>query len=126
MLMNKESTTTTVILDYLRHVDDFKTTGEVTRYTARLYPGTPFAIVHNRVQAGLHHLKHRNAVDFMRCDGRLFWYARPIGDDNRTRQVTERVPESKPRKTHSRKKRDPLTRDEQYRGILDIKGDKRG
>jgi hypothetical protein len=92
--MNKEPTSTSVVLAELCGADDFRSMKQLCAHT-RLN-------VH-RVSAALHHLHNRKCVAFISDAGGVWWYATPECDD-RSRVVEQRAPELKPRKQRKGKK----------------------
>jgi len=85
----KEPTHTTKVLNWLRDRDDFATWQQVMD-----------AIKSNRNQtaAALFHLRKRRCIDcIIEPDGVAWWFALPPEEDNRSRHLDERVPESRPR-----------------------------
>lgn len=81
-------TWTKLVLDALVDMDDFVTATEL-----RILTGGNVG----QVTAALAHLRAMHAVSAESVDGVLYWFATP-GEDERTRQLDERVPEDRPRK----------------------------
>ena len=91
----KRTTTTTLITDRLRILDDFQTTRQLIDDTHESS---------NRVTAALHRLRVYGAIDAMEVDGQLYWYLTP-DTDTRIRTVPEKAEETKPRKPRARRKK---------------------
>jgi hypothetical protein len=84
------------VLQRLTEADDFLSALQLSSDLRQPY---------NRVHAALWHLRRRHAVEAMEVSGHLYWFATPA-DDDRSRTVDERCPESKPRKTRKPKKKE--------------------
>jgi hypothetical protein len=86
----KEPTATTLVLTALRAVDDF-----MDRRMLRVaLPG----VKHDQIGAALIHLRKHHAVDVViEHDGVGWWYAAAPANDNRSRVVDLRTPETRPR-----------------------------
>ena len=84
-----ETTSTLIVTEHLRRVNDFQTVKQIELATGRS---------NNRVCAALHHLRKYHVVDHMESDGQLWWYALPTAEDTRQKVCEERRPENKPRR----------------------------
>jgi hypothetical protein len=91
--MNKEPTSTSIVLAELTGADDFRNVKQLKEHTR---------LCSNRVTAALHHLHKRKCVDFISDANGVWWYATPECDD-RTRTVEQRTPETRPRKRKPKK-----------------------
>lgn len=80
---DQKPTSTSVIENHMKEVDDFVTPRDVSRSTEQSM---------NRVHAALHHLKLHKAADCIECEGKLWWFLTP-DTDNRTRIVEMRAEE---------------------------------
>ena len=89
----KKETCTSVVQRTLTEADDFLTATHLQILTG---------LSMNQVAASLHHLKRHRAIDPLEGAGTLWWYATPT-DDDRSRILEERTPESRPRKPRKRK-----------------------
>lgn len=79
--LSRQTTTTTLVTNLLRAVDDFVAFNQLVRMTGRNV---------NQVSAALHHLKQHKVVDcVIHPNGQLWWFALPPHDDNRCRTVNE-------------------------------------
>ena len=95
---SKRTTTTTLIVEALRRLDDFVTARGLCEATNRSA---------NQVTAGLVHLKKHHVVAAVEQEGRLYWYL--TGEDTRGYSIEEKAEETKPRKPRvyrSRKKQE--------------------
>lgn len=95
--MNKrlrQTTTTTLVMDHLRRVDDFVTARQLQAATGRNC---------NQVSAALHQLHVHRAVDCVASDRQLWWFATP-DSDTRIRTVDEKAVEDKPRRPRKARK----------------------
>jgi hypothetical protein len=89
----KKETCTSVVQRTLIAADDFLTATHLQILTG---------LTMSQVAASLHHLKRHRAIDTLEGAGTLWWYATPDQDD-RSRILEERTPESRPRKPRKRK-----------------------
>jgi len=80
-------TWTHLVSESLRSADDFCSMKQLIAETG----GTP-----NQISAALHHLQKCRVVDAVSGPDGLFWFYR--GDDLRTRELAERVPEENKRR----------------------------
>lgn len=98
MKAQKEPTTTTLVTEVLRQADDFMSIEMIMIATGRN---------RNNVNAACHHLRKHCVVDVVIApNGVGWWFALPPADDDRSRTVEERTPESKKRNRKSRKTKD--------------------
>lgn len=81
---HKRVTYTTLVVEYLRALDDFATAPQIMAAVAC----PPYAITKT-----LHHLKGHHVVDVVQAEGVLYWYALPPENDNRSRVIPERAEE---------------------------------
>jgi hypothetical protein len=85
----KEPTATSEVLRVLRETDDFMDMPEVARLARKSM---------KNVGTALWWLRRIGAVDVVvNADGKGWWYARPSEEDQRSRHLDERTPESRPR-----------------------------
>ena len=90
----KQPTYTTLIEEFLRNTEDTHTYEQI--YT-RVYSLTGNATM-NQISAACSHLKRHGVIDFIvETDGTVWWYALPKDNDDRSRVIDERTPETKPR-----------------------------
>lgn len=82
------ATWTSLTEDTLRIMDDFMSMQQLVQLTG----GSS-----NQISAALYCLKRYLVVDCVIAEGELFWFL--TGNDTRVRQVMERTPEDKPRKS---------------------------
>ena len=92
---DRARTVTSTILEALMRADDFLTAPMVQQMT-RIES-------HLSVQATLHYLQVRGAVECFESGGTLWWFATPDGD-NRVRRMEYRIREES-RKSSPRRKR---------------------
>ena len=83
----KRTTYTTLVADALLRSDDFMTARQLMAVTG---------LGCCAVSAALHHLRGHKAVECMESEGQLWWYL--TLQDDRSRVVNERTPESRPRR----------------------------
>lgn len=91
----KEPTSTSIVEETLRTLDDFVTAPQLRDLTG---------LDTCHLSASLCHLRKYSAADCIDADGQLYWYATP-DTDVRTKVLLERTPESKPRRTRRTKKK---------------------
>lgn len=90
MSKHTEITTTTLVTEALRKADDFMTYEMLMAVTGRSY---------NQITAACYHLRNYHVVDvIIDPKGRGWWFIQPENEDQRSRTVEERVPESAPRR----------------------------
>jgi len=95
----RQSTTTSIVLEWLRARDDFATRTLIVHHTK---------CQADAVNAALHWLRKCRAVDvIVEPDGRGWWYAMPEECDTRIRVHKERVVEEKRKSRQA--KRPPTT-----------------
>lgn len=98
---HKIVTHTSKVLEYLRKVDDFRTTKQLKEgLTSLIYQPSG-----NQILAALHSLVKYKAVAFMESNDRMYWYATAPEEDTRIKTLDERTPESKPRKRRPKKQK---------------------
>lgn len=90
----KQTTSTTIVEGYLTKANDYVTAAQVRAHTH---------LDANHVSAALYHLKKFRAAECFESGGTLWWFATPQ-TDTRTKTITERTPESKPRRSRKTKK----------------------
>lgn len=90
----KVTSATTLVLEYLRREDDFRTSAQVVAAVPQ----------HDRnaVTVALFYLRRRKAIDAMDVDGRLYWFALPPELDDRAKVTHEHVPSGPRRKRRAR------------------------
>lgn len=95
----KEQTCTSKVEDYLRGLDDFANQRQIVQATG---------CNSNQVSAAVFELRKYRVIDVViEADGVGWWYALSKDNDQRSKTVRERTPETNPRKQrqpHSRKK----------------------
>lgn len=92
-MIHRETTTTALVKFALENAADFMTAAMLADTTGR--------DVH-KVTSALIHLREHKAAECVEQEKRLWWFATPQYDD-RLRLITERAPETKPRKPAKRK-----------------------
>lgn len=94
----KVTTATTLVLEYLQKFDGLFATAKMINAALPQLNG-------NQVSAALYHLRKYHAADFVvETDKTLWWFARDKQDDQRSKHVDERTPESKKRNRKSKQK----------------------
>lgn len=91
----KERTATTLVMDALLRADDFRTGRQLM---------DELKLDTNHVSAALCHLRKYSAVDCVEGEDALWWFATPE-NDQRTKVLRERTPESRPRKPRRKRAR---------------------
>ena len=87
----KEPTATALVLAALRAADDFMS----QRMLHAALPG----VTRDQISAALSHLRKRHAVGVViEPDGVGWWFALPPEEDDRSRTVDLRAPETRPRR----------------------------
>lgn len=81
----KETSTTTLVLEHLKRVDDFQNLDQICD-TVRV--SVDKALCRHKIQTALVHLRRFRAIDSMESDGRLWFFATP-DTDMRTYTVDE-------------------------------------
>lgn len=82
-------TWTTLVVEALGHADDFLGLPELQAKTG----GSA-----NQLTAALYWLKACHRVDSVVSNGRLYWFLLPEIEDQRSRHLDQRTPESRPRR----------------------------
>lgn len=93
-MKHKEPTATSIVTEYMRASDDFRTAEQVMGDTR---------LTNHAVKLSLYYLKLRKVVDCLAEDGKLWWFALPEHEDQRSKVVLERCPETRPRRRLKRK-----------------------
>lgn len=93
----KEPTVTGLVLESLRRRDDFMDLHQLEVATGA---------TRKNIRSALWELRIYHAVDvIVNADGTSWWFALPAEDDTRIREVLQRAPEMKPRRSKPRKPR---------------------
>lgn len=109
----KEPTATKLVEEALRASDDFLCYRMLVQRTGKNM---------NQIAAACFHLRERHVIDVIIQQGIGWWYAKPKAEDNRTRTVSERAPETRPRKPRTRKALGKKFEDTDTQHIKDLEG----
>lgn len=90
----KQPTYTTLIEEFLRNTEDLTTYGQILHHVQSINHNACM----NQISAACSHLKRHGVIDFIvETDGTVWWYALSKDNDDRSRVIDERTPETKPR-----------------------------